>query len=276
MLRLNSADALASSGVILILSSIVSGFIAGFIGAGNGLVLVPVLIMYFHQFLHLNVYDSALYATNTSIAIMLFTSIFNYIIRQSNKDKVQLFFLLKCISILLCTSVFGVLIKNKINHTVYIAFMSLILAYYGIRSIKHAKKPPIQQQISRIKFFLEFSFIAIFSVFAGTGTGKIIIPLLKKNGFDRNSSIKFAKIIAVWNCLFITLVNMFYSKNNTLPGFIGSIYYYAVLIMVISSIYPMYLGIKYSDKFHNHTHDIVFGIFLIISSITLLKFQVSL
>ncbi|RTK95254.1 MAG: hypothetical protein EKK64_07375 [Neisseriaceae bacterium] len=69
----------------LILIGILSGFIAGFMGAGTGLTIIPMFIYYFHIVLGYSLTSTLIVSTDTAIAIMTFTSLFNYMLRKSNE-----------------------------------------------------------------------------------------------------------------------------------------------------------------------------------------------
>lgn len=152
--------------------------------------------------------------------------------------------------------------------------MVAILVYFGFITIKKRKDQATTTTINPIIFYAKVFVVAVISTISGTGTGKILIPLLRGYGLERSCAIKNAKKIAIFNCAIITCANLIIDKNVQMPHCVGSIYIAGFITVLLSSIYPMYLGIKLGEKFHPQVNDTIFGSYLIFSAMSLLIFHV--
>ncbi len=253
----------------MMLIGIVTGFVSGFMGAGTGVIIVPFLVWYFNHILHYNLEDCFLVATSTSIAVMAVSSFFNYYFRR-NSVKLDKILVKNLIILVSFTSVIGILLKQYIPVQMYRIIITVILIYFGVKTAQTFKTTAVSHEksfINHILFYAKCGVVYIITVIAGTGSGKMMIPIFRSSGIDRTSAIATSKFLAIFNCLVITMLSIIFHKNVVKIDYsIGSIYVLGFVVISVSSLIPMYFGIMLGEKMKTHICDYIFSGFLFFSA----------
>jgi uncharacterized membrane protein YfcA len=222
----------------------VAGLMAGILGLGGGMVVVPGLYIFAHNHLIPNSL-SMHFATGTSLATMIFTA--NAAVRVHYSNGHILWPIFMRLGIGLGVGAFvGVIVAQFLStallQNVFGVFL-LLVAYklyseIGLESKPKALNPLIDRLVSL--------FIGFFSGLLGIGGGTMIIPYLTHTGVSIRQAAPISALCTMTVAIVGTLVIMIIgSFTSGLPKYaIGYVYWPAVIGIVIPSYFFTPLGVK--------------------------------
>jgi uncharacterized membrane protein YfcA len=258
----------------ILLGSLV-GFLAGLLGIGGGLIVVPALVYLLPSIsTDSNVIGlgGALsaevimpMALATSLAAIVMTSASAAWAHQKNNNIPW-----EITKPLMFTVAFGALLGAFIaDHlsaetlTNFFATAVFLLASYMLLSIRFQRT---KEMPSKFKLQLISLFTGIVASLMGMAGGAILVPILTFFGVPLRHCIGIATVCGVMVALFGSLGYIISGFDNALlpPWSIGYVYLPALLGIVLTSSLFAPIGVKYANKLPVHTLNKAFAIFLIV------------
>jgi len=253
------------------------GFLAGLLGIGGGLVVVPALVYLFPYitignddlgYTTLSIEVIMPMALATSLAAIVMTSSSAAFAHHKNKNIPW-----EITKPLMFTVAFGALLGAFIaDHlsaqtlTNFFALTVFLLASYMLLSIRsqHSKEMPSNVKLQVISFFT-----GIIASLMGMAGGAILVPVLTFFGMPLRLCIGIATVCGVMVALFGSLGYIISGFDNVLlpPWSLGYVYLPALLGIVLTSSLFAPLGVKYASRLPVQTLKKGFAIFLILVAI---------
>lgn len=252
--------------IIYILLGVISGFIAGLLGLGGGIIVVPVLVLIFNYqnfptetIMHM--------ATNTSLAIMLFT-ITSVIIAQQRKKAINWPIVISSSWWLITGAVLGSCFSNSLSTVQLKLIFSIFIIYISIRAL--IKRNTFHQNaLSSWIRTVATSFIGFSSSLLGIGGGALLVPLFLRNKLPIHQAIATSSacglLIALAGTVFPILLNNFNTSTS-----ISYIYWPAVVGLTLGSIPAAPLGTKLGHYLSEIQLKLIFFIVIIIASLIII------
>jgi uncharacterized membrane protein YfcA len=245
----------------------VVGFLAGLLGIGGGLVIVPALV-YLLPLVGVSTDIVMPMALGTSLGAIVITSS-SAALAHHGKQNIPWFIAKPLMLLVGFGALLGAFIADYLSTealTSIFSFVVILLAVYMLLSISLAKErempsTPILQFISWIT--------GIISSLMGIAGGAILVPALSYFGLPLRHSIGIATACGVMVALFGSVGYIITGlRQEELPLLsLGYIYLPALLGIVVSSSVFAPIGVKYSGKLPVKTLKKYFAIFLIIVAI---------
>ena len=252
---------------VCVMLGCLAGFLAGLLGIGGGLVIVPALAF----FLPLFGFDTELVmpvAIATSLSSIIFTTFSSSLAHHRNKNipwqvSRQLMVMVAIGAML------GAYIADSLSSDVltYIfAGAVLLLASYMLLSIKVEKEKPLPKPLAIKLIGLSTGTI---SSIMGIGGGAILVPTLTYFSLPIRQSIGTASVcglvVAIFGAIGFVLTGL---DLKAMPEWsLGYVYLPALLGIILTSSLFAPLGVKWASKLPVNTLKKVFAGFLILVAI---------
>ncbi len=265
-----SVDVFLSLFISCFLLGAFAGFLAGLLGIGGGLVIVPTLV----YLLPLTGISNELImpmALATSLASIAFTSTSAAFSHHKNSNipwplarKVALY--------VAVGSVFGAFIAEKLSSEMLTHFFAgavIVLASYMLMSIKFSAT----RTMPNTAFFSVVSaLIGTFSSLLGIAGGTVLVPVLNYFGVNIRYAMGIATVSGLSIATFGSLGFIYTGLQQTqLPMFsVGYIYLPALFSIVLASLFFAKLGVSMASKLPIVVLKKAFSIFLIIVAIKMI------
>jgi len=251
--------------LLMALTAVPVGFVAGLFGIGGGLITVPFLYYIFGSLGIDQQYVMHL-AVGTSFAIIIPTSTVSVL--THHKFKAVDFDIVKSYGIYVILGViFGTIFAASLKTKSLVLFFSIIiflLSFY-LLLLKEKEKDVIIKIKLHLKVILGF-LVGFISAPMGIGGAIMNVPILKFFGYSINKAIGSAAAIGFLIALFGALgflVSGSYLKTN-LPLSIGFLNIPAFLIFIPITTFMARIGAKTVHKIDKNKISKFFGIFLLI------------
>jgi uncharacterized membrane protein YfcA len=268
MENLNYADIINLLAVLAI-SAAVAGFMAGLLGVGGGIIMVPALY-YAFTVLDFELTTRMHLAVGTSLAIIIPTSIISTKTHMEY-DAVD-FKMVKSFGIFILIGVIaGTFLAVSLKTPTLILFFSIFTFMVGLFFIflreKLVENP---KQISNIIKNVSGIVIGFISVPLGIGGGSLMVPFMRTFGYDIRKSIGTAAAVGFLIALSGTLTMVTGGKlidNINTPFSVGYVNLLGFVVFVPVTMIMARLGAKAVYKINKRILSKIFGIFLLIVSI---------
>lgn len=260
--------------VLYIVTGAVTGLLAGLLGVGGGIVVVPSLA-YIYRYLDMPSFAIMHMAVSTSLAAMIFTTAVAVILQHRRGNIVWSTFYRLAPGIVLGT-VFGAYIASSLpTHLLKLlfgAFMVLIAARMLFKllfpkpeEIEPAPPALIVQLITGL-------FIGLISGMLGIGGGAITVPVLLYFGLSPHKSAATSSICAFLLSIVgtISFIITGWSLTGLPAGSTGYVYWPAALSIALASILFVPLGAKLARKLSGDALKRIFSIFLLLVGLDML------
>lgn len=233
----------------LIIAGCFSGFIAGLLGVGGGIIVVPVTLwaLELQGITHNNIQHIAI---GTSFGVMLFTTFSSMLAQQ--KNKVVIWSVVK--SMVIGTSIGTIIGSTMANYIPSKNLQILFVVFcYAIatKTFFHNKVTKGYSELPKNKLLTASGFsIGLVSSLLGIGGGVLNVPFLlffsvpMKNAVGISSTISF--FISIFG--FISYVYLGWSVNGLPPYSLGYTNLPITATMAIATIVFAPLGVKASHK----------------------------
>ncbi len=254
---------------VLSLAASVAGFMAGLLGVGGGIIIVPALY-YAFTVLDFDIATRMHLSVGTSLAIIIPTSIISTKTHMEY-DAVD-FKLIKSFGIFILFGVIGgTFLAVNLKTPAFVLFFSIMAFIVGLFFIffrEQLLKNP--KMISDSAKNISGVIIGFISVLLGIGGGSLMVPFMRTFGYDIRRSIGTAAgvgfLIAVFGTITMITGGKIIDNINT-PYSLGYVNLLGFLVFVPVTMIMARVGAKAVYKIDKNILSKIFGIFLIIVSI---------
>ena len=255
--------------VVLTIAASVAGFMAGLLGVGGGIIMVPALY-YAFTVLDFDIATRMHLSVGTSLAIIIPTSIISTKTHMEY-DAVD-FKMVKSFGIFILIGVFlGSFLAVNLKTPALVLFFSIFSLIVGLFFI-YLREQLVEnpKKISDIVKNISGIIIGFISVPLGIGGGSLMVPFMRTFGYDIRKSIGTAAaigfLISISGTSAMILGGKIINNINT-PFSVGYINLLGFIIFVPVTMIMARLGAKAVYKINKRLLSKIFGTFLIIVSI---------
>ena len=254
---------------VLAIAAAVAGFMAGLLGVGGGIIMVPALY-YAFTVLDFDIVTRMHLAVGTSLAIIIPTSIISTLTHREH-DAVD-FKMVKSFGIFILIGVFfGTFLAVNLKTPALVLFFSIFAFMVGLFFIfLREKLVDNPKQISNLIKNISGILIGFISIPLGIGGGSLMVPFMRTFGYDIRKSIGTAAavgfLIAVTGTITMITGGKIINNVNT-PFSLGYINLLGFIVFVPVTMVMARLGAKAVYKIDKKILSKIFGTFLILVSI---------
>ena len=254
---------------VLAIAAAVAGFMAGLLGVGGGIIMVPALY-YAFAVLDFDIVTRMHLAVGTSLAIIIPTSIISTLTHREH-DAVDLN-MVKSFGIFILIGVFfGTFLAVNLKTPALVLFFSIFAFMVGLFFIfLREKLVDNPKQISNLVKNISGILIGFISIPLGIGGGSLMVPFMRTFGYDIRKSIGTAAavgfLIAVTGTITMITGGKIIDNVNT-PFSLGYINLLGFIVFVPVTMIMARLGAKAVYKIDKKILSKIFGTFLILVSI---------
>jgi len=255
--------------VVLSIAASVAGFMAGLLGVGGGIIMVPALY-YAFTVLDFDIATRMHLSVGTSLAIIIPTSVISAKTHMEY-DAVD-FKLVKSFGIFIILGVIGgTFLAVNLKTPIFVLFFSVMAFIVGLFFIFFREKvvenpKQIKDSIKNISGII----VGFISVLLGIGGGSLMVPFMRTFGYDIRKSIGTASAIGFLIALSGTITMITGGKivgNVNTPFSIGYINLLGFIVFVPVTMLMARLGAKAVYKLDKKLLSKIFGTFLIAVSV---------
>ena len=254
---------------VLAIAAAVAGFMAGLLGVGGGIIMVPALY-YAFTVLDFDIVTRMHLAVGTSLAIIIPTSIISTLTHREH-DAVD-FKMVKSFGIFILLGVIaGTFLAVNLKTPALVLFFSIFAFIVGIFFIFVREK--LMENPKKISDLIKKIFgvlIGFISVPLGIGGGSLMVPFMRTFGYDIRKSIGTAAAVGFLIALSGTITMITGGKlidNVNTPFSFGYINILGFIVFVPVTTVMARFGAKAVYKINKRILSKIFGTFLIIVSI---------
>ena len=254
---------------VLAVAAAGAGFMAGLLGVGGGIVMVPALY-YAFTVLDFDIVTRMHLSVGTSLAIIIPTSIISTMTHKEY-DAVD-FKMVRSFGVFILAGVIGgTFLAVNLKTPALVLFFSIFALMVGLFFIfLREKLVDNPKQISAIVKNISGVIIGFISVPLGIGGGSLMVPFMRTFGYDIRKSIGTAAavgfLIAVTGTITMIAGGKIIDNVNT-PYCIGYINLLGFGVFVPVTMVMARIGAKVVHKIDKKLLSKIFGIFLILVSI---------
>ena len=255
--------------VVLSIAASVAGFMAGLLGVGGGIIMVPALY-YAFTVLDFDIATRMHLSVGTSLAIIIPTSVISAKTHREY-DAVD-FKLVKSFGIFIVLGVIGgTFLAVNLKTPTFVLFFSVMAFIVGLFFIFFREKvvenpKQIKDSIKNISGII----VGFISVLLGIGGGSLMVPFMRTFGYDIRKSIGTASAIGFLIALSGTITMITGGKivgNVNTPFSVGYINLLGFIVFVPVTMLMARIGAKAVYKLDKKLLSKIFGTFLIAVSI---------
>ena len=255
--------------VVLAAAAAVAGFMAGLLGVGGGIIMVPALY-YAFTVLDFDILTRMHLSVGTSLAIIIPTSIISTKTHMEY-DAVD-FKMVKSFGIFILFGVIaGTFLAVNLKTPALVLFFSIFAFIVGIFFIfvrENLMENP--KKLSNLTKNISGMLIGFISVPLGIGGGSLMVPFMRTFGYDIRKSIGTAAAVGFLIAATGTITMIIGGKiidNVDTPFSIGYINLLGFIVFVPVTMIMARLGAKAVYKINKKLLSKIFGTFLIIVSL---------
>ena len=265
---LNSSE-LINLLIVLASAAAVAGFMAGLLGVGGGIIMVPALY-YAFTVLDFDIVTRMHLSVGTSLAIIIPTSIISTKTHMEY-DAVD-FKMVRSFGIFILLGVIaGTFLAVNLKTPALVLFFSIFAFFVGIFFIfVREKLMENPKKISDLVKNISGIIIGFISVPLGIGGGSLMVPFMRTFGYDIRKSIGTAAAVGFLIALSGTITMITGGKlinNVNTPFSLGYINLLGFIVFVPVTMIMARIGAKAVYKIDKNILSKIFGTFLIIVSI---------
>ena len=254
---------------VLSVAASIAGFMAGLLGVGGGIIIVPALY-YAFTVLDFDIATRMHLSVGTSLAIIIPTSIISTKTHMEY-DAVD-FKLIKSFGIFILLGVIGgTFLAVNLKTPAFILFFSIMAFIVGLFFIffrEQLLKNP--KMISDSAKNISGVIIGFISVLLGIGGGSLMVPFMRTFGYDIRRSIGTAAGVGFLIAVFGTITMITGGKildNISTPYSVGYVNLLGFLVFVPVTMIMARVGARAVYKIDKKILSKIFGTFLIVVSI---------
>ena len=254
---------------VLAVAAAGAGFMAGLLGVGGGIVMVPALY-YAFTVLDFDIVTRMHLSVGTSLAIIIPTSIISTMTHKEY-DAVD-FKMVRSFGVFILAGVIGgTFLAVNLKTPALVLFFSIFALMVGLFFIfLREKLVDNPKQISAIVKNISGVIIGFISVPLGIGGGSLMVPFMRTFGYDIRKSIGTAAAVGFLIAVTGTITMITGGKiidNVSTPYSVGYINLLGFAVFVPVTMVMARIGAKVVNKIDKKLLSKIFGIFLILVSI---------
>ena len=255
--------------IVLSVAAAVAGFMAGLLGVGGGIIMVPALY-YAFTVLDFDIVTRMHLSVGTSLAIIIPTSIIST--RTHMEYNAVDFKMVKSFGIFILLGVItGTFLAVNLKTPTLVLFFSIFAFIVGLFFIfVREKLMENPKKISNFVKNISGVIIGFISVPLGIGGGSLMVPFMRTFGYDIRKSIGTAAavgfLIALSGTITMIIGGNIIDNVNT-PFSLGYINILGFIVFVPVTMIMARIGAKAVYKINKSLLSKIFGTFLIIVSI---------
>jgi uncharacterized membrane protein YfcA len=255
--------------IVLASAAAIAGFMAGLLGVGGGIIMVPALY-YAFTILDFDIVTRMHLSVGTSLAIIIPTSIVSTKTHMEY-DAVD-FKMVKSFGIFILLGVIaGTFLAVNLKTPALILFFSIFAFLVGLFFIfLREKLVDNPRKISDIIKNISGILIGFISIPLGIGGGSLMVPFMRTFGYDIRKSIGTAAAVGFLIAISGTITMITGGKiidNVTTPFSLGYINLLGFLVFVPVTMVMARVGAKAVYKINKKLLSKIFGFFLLVVSI---------
>ena len=253
---------------VLAIAAAVAGFMAGLLGVGGGIIMVPALY-YAFSVLDFDIVTRMHLSVGTSLAIIVPTSIISTKTHMEY-DAVD-FKMVKTFGVLIVLGVlFGTFLAVSLKTPALVLFFAVFSCFVGLFFI-FLREKLVESPKTISNTIKNFSglFIGFISVPLGIGGGSLMVPFMRTFGYDIRKSIGTAAAVGFLIAISGTTTMIISGKiidNVNSPYSIGYINLLGFAVFVPVTMVMARIGAKVVYKINKKLLSRIFGCFLLIVS----------
>ena len=251
--------------VALLSTGLIAGVMAGLLGVGGGIVIVPALYLVF-QSIGIEPSTAMLIATGTSLMTIVPTSI-SSARAHHKRGNVDLSILKRWLVPMLIGVLLGGRIATRVEGFVLTAIFGCIAILVALNMLFRASAPPLYQQLPKPPIQAALgSGIGFFSVMMGIGGGTLGVPTMTAFNVATHRAVGTAALFGLVIALPGTLVMLFAGMTplDAPPGTFGFVNLPGFLVIVPMTTLMAPVGVKLGAKLDGATLKKAFALFLIL------------
>ena len=255
--------------LVLSIAASVAGFMAGLLGVGGGIIMVPALY-YAFTVLDFDLATRMHISVGTSLAIIVPTSIISAKTHMEHK-AVDVNLVKSFVIFIVLGVIGGTFLAINLRTSDFILFFSIMAFIVGLffiffrdKFLENPKK--IKDSIKNISGVA----VGFISVLLGLGGGSLMVPFMRTFGYDIRKSIGTASAIGILIAISGTITMITGGKiinNISTPYTIGYINLFGFIVFVPVTMLMARIGAKAVYRIDKKLLSKIFGSFLIIVSI---------
>ena len=254
---------------VLAVAAAGAGFMAGLLGVGGGIVMVPALY-YAFTVLDFDIVTRMHLSVGTSLAIIIPTSIISTMTHKEY-DAVD-FKMVRSFGVFILAGVIGgTFLAVNLKTPALVLFFSIFALMVGLFFIfLREKLVDNPKQISALVKNISGVIIGFISVPLGIGGGSLMVPFMRTFGYDIRKSIGTAAAVGFLIAVTGTITMITGGKiidNVITPYSVGYINLLGFAVFVPVTMVMARIGAKVVHKIDKKLLSKIFGIFLILVSI---------
>ena len=253
--------------VLTLLSGCIAGILAGLLGVGGGIVVVP-LLYYVLNYLS---YDQSIImhvAVGSSLLIIVPTSI-RSAIQHRNRGSFDQKVFRKWIIPMLLGTVIGSILASYATFEVLTGIFASIATLVSIEMFLDRKKNKSKKLPSKILFQLAPIFIGLISVMMGIGGGSLSVPMMNYSGIEIRKAVgtsaAFGTVIAVPGSIGFIIGGL--GQALLPPMSIGYVNLIAFGFIVPATLLAVPIGVNYAHLISQKKLRKLFALFLGVTAI---------
>jgi uncharacterized membrane protein YfcA len=255
---------LAESILILLLAGSLAGIMAGMLGIGGGIILVPPLVFVFDL---MNVSETVIphLAIGTSLATIIATSLSSARAHLHRGSVDQQILKYSIIPTSLGAGLGGLIASSLKNHVLAMIFV-FIAIIVSIRMMIPSKASEVSDQEPNRFLIGNFTGLTgVISAMVGIGGGAMNVPLMNMMGVQMHQAVGTSATMGFMIALPGTIAFIISGwENPDLPDFsLGFIHWLAALCICLMTIILAPLGVAISHRLNTRKLKQVFGVFLL-------------
>ncbi len=256
--------------ILYLITGALAGLLAGLLGIGGGIIVVPMLSMIFRyqnfsddQIMHI--------AIGTSLAIMIFTSM-SAAYAYSRKKLIVWPLFYKFSPGLLLGTITGAIIATQFSsHDLKIAFAIFIIALAIF--ILWQKHIVAKRELPNIVILTFAAFIiGSFSGFFGIGGGSLIVPFFIYCQIEMHKATGTSSLCGLPVAIIGTISFMIIGWHSV-EGLLGYVYLPAAVTVAVTALICAPIGAKFAILLPSQILKKIFAVMLILTAVNLLTHQ---
>ena len=250
--------------VMLAVGSI-AGFIAGLLGIGGGMIIVPV-VLWVLQMKGLGGIEHAQHlAVGTSFAIMVFTT-FSSVMAQQRKGSVDWAVVRRMAPGMVVGVIIGSMLAKRLSNEALQVFFIVFVVLVALKTLTDAKPKPTRSLPGPAGLAAVDSLFGMASSWVGIGGGSLSVPFMLYCNVPVRTAVGTSAGLA-WPIAVAGAVGYLYSGWNVagLPeGTLGFWYLPAVAVLSVATMLFAPLGVKAAHKLPPEKLKLAFGLLLLV------------